>query len=120
EHAKTLAGALGDVDIEVGPVVAPWDIGVMPRPEKLPPAQFLLLCKSTPEDEAGDTSKKHAGAFKKLQASLGDQAALLTTETLAPSRKGSRAHAAPRGERVWVDGPFAESKELIAGFSLLK
>jgi hypothetical protein len=120
EHAKTLAASLGDVGIEVGPVVAPWDIGVMPKPEKLPPAQFLLLCKSTPADEAGDTSKKHAKAMQELQASLGDQAALLATETLAPSRSGSRARSAPRGERVWVDGPFAESKELIAGFSLLR
>ena len=54
-HAGTLASALGgDVEIEVGPVVEPWDLGVMPKPDGKVPERFLLLCKATPADESGD------------------------------------------------------------------
>jgi hypothetical protein len=118
-HAKTLAGALGDVEIEVGPVVEPWDLGLMPKPASAP-ERFLLLCKATPEDEQRSTHSKHAAAVKELSASLGDRGAVLAADSLAPSAKGSRLSSGPKGKRIWVDGPFAESKELIAGFSLLQ
>jgi hypothetical protein len=120
DHAKTLAGALGgDVDVEVGPVVEPWDLGLMPQPPAAP-ERFLLLTKATPEDEAGGTGSKHAAAAKKLSASLGDAGAVLAADSLGPSSRGSRLAAGPKEKRVWVDGPFTESKELIAGFSLLQ
>src|SRR5258706_15118595 len=45
-HASALASALGDVEIEVGPVVEAWDLGVMPKPEGNLPERFLLLTKS--------------------------------------------------------------------------
>ena len=118
-HAKTLAASLGDVDIEVGPVVEPWDLGLMPQPAAAP-ARFLLLCKATPEDESSATAAKHAAAVKALSSSLGARGAVLAADSLAPSSKGSRLSSGSRGKRVWVDGPFAESKELIAGFSLLR
>lgn len=117
-HAKTLASSLGDVEIEVGPVVEPWDLGLMSPPPKAP-ARFLLLCKATPEDELSPTGAKHAAAVRQLASSLGDRGAVLAAESLAPSSKGSRLKSGIPGKRVWVDGPFAESKELIAGFSLL-
>jgi len=37
-----------------------------------------------------------------------------------PSAKGSRLPLGRPGKQTWVDGPFAESKELIAGFSILE
>jgi len=117
-HARTLAGSLGDVEIEIGPVVEPWDLGLMPKPAAAP-ERFLLLCKSTAADEAGGTAGKHAAAVKKLSASFSDNAAVLAAESLAPSARGARLSPPGQGKRVWVDGPFAESKELIAGFSLL-
>lgn len=117
-HARQLASTLGDVDIEVGPVVEPWDLGLMPKPAAAP-ERFLLLCKATTADEAGGTSAKHADAVKKLAASFAGDAAVLAAESLAPSARGARLTGSGQGKRVWVDGPFAESKELIAGFSLL-
>jgi hypothetical protein len=119
QHAKLLASSLGDVDIEIGPIVEPWDLGLMPKPASAP-QRFLFLCKATPEDEASSTGAKHAAAVKKLSASLGDHGAVLAADSLAPSSKGSRLTGSAKGNRVWVDGPFAESKELIAGFSLLQ
>ena len=121
-HARKLASTLGDpeIEIEIGPVVEPWDLGIMPKPAGDPPGRFLLLCKSTPADEAGDAAVKHAAAVKQLAAALQNDGAVLAAESLAPSRRSSRLASAAGGKRVWVDGPFAESKELIAGFSLLE
>jgi len=118
-HAKTLASQLGDVDIEVGPVVEPWDLGLMAKPDKAP-ERFLLLTKSTAADERDGGAARHAAAVEHLAASLPADAAILAAESLGPSSKGARLRADPKGKRIWVDGPFAESKELIAGFSLLE
>jgi hypothetical protein len=118
-HAKALASELGDVEIEVGPVVEPWDLGLMPKPAAAP-ERFLLLCKATAADETGGTAAKHAAAVKKLASSLPQNAAVLAAESLGPSSRGARLSPPGQGKRVWVDGPFAESKELIAGFSLLE
>jgi len=118
-HAKTLASQLGDVDIEVGPVVEPWDLGLMPKPEKAP-ERFLLLTKSTRADEQDGGALRHAAAVKHLAATLPAEAAILASDSLGPSAKGARLQTTPGKKRVWVDGPFAESKELIAGFSLLE
>ncbi len=118
-HARTLSKELGGVEIEVGPVVEPWDLGMMEKPAT-PVERFLLLCKSTPADEASDTAQKHADAVRSLSASLQNDGAVLAAEALAPSHGGARLAAPGSGKRAWVDGPFAESKELIAGFSLLQ
>lgn len=120
QHAKHLGSALGDCEIEVGPVVEPWDLGLIPKPDNAP-ERFLLLTKATAEDEsASGNAARHVAATAKLLESLGDAGAILAAETLAPSSHGSRLPAGPKAKRVWVDGPFAESKELISGFSLLK
>jgi hypothetical protein len=118
-HAKKLASLLGDVEIEIGPVVEPWDLGMIPKPDRPVPERFLFLCKSTAVDEKSDTSKKHHDAVRALAASLGDDGAILAVETLAPSARGARLKSGAKGKRHWVDGPFTESKELIAGFSLI-
>jgi hypothetical protein len=118
-YAKRLAGLLGDVEIEIGPVVEPWDLGMIPKPERQVPERFLFLCKSTAVDEKGDTSGKHRKAVQEFANSLGEEATVVAAEMLAPSSLGSRLKAGQKGKRHWVDGPFAESKELIAGFSLI-
>jgi hypothetical protein len=118
-YAKRLAGLLGDVEIEIGPVVEPWDLGMIPKPERQVPERFLFLCKSTAVDETSDASEKHRAAVQQLAKSLGDDATVVAAEMLAPSSRASRLKSGPKGKRHWVDGPFAESKELIAGFSLI-
>jgi hypothetical protein len=44
---------------------------------------------------------------------------LLDAAGLQPSRKGWRLHYDTQGRRV-IDGPFAEAKELIAGYTLIQ
>jgi len=117
EQAKRFAGAIGDGEIEIGPVVEAWDLGMMPKPD-VEGGRFLLLCKSDPKNEAGATAAQTA-ALGALHDELTQSGALLKTVMLAPSSKGKRLQSAPKDKRTWVDGPFAESKELIAGFSIL-
>lgn len=119
-HAQNYALADGDCELEVGPVVEPWDLGLMPKPAGDVPLQVLLLTKADAAFEAGTRPKaQHASALRALSESLGDGGALLAAGTLAPSSKGARAKPGA-AKRTWVDGPFTESKELIAGFSILE
>jgi len=118
-HAQRFALAQGESELEVGPVVEAWDLGIMPKPAGEIPLQALLLTKADAAFEGGARSKEqHAAALRTLAESLGDNGALLVAGTLAPSSKGVRAKPSA-GKRTWIDGPFAESKELIAGFSIL-
>jgi hypothetical protein len=121
ERARQLARVLGDVEIEIGPVVEPWDLGVMEKPAGDPPGRFLLLCKGDRQSELGVelTSEKQAQLAELMQV-LKDEGVLIMSDRLAPSASGARLASGPKGQRAWVDGPFAESKELIAGFSVLQ
>jgi hypothetical protein len=117
-QASRFAQAVGDIEIEIGPVVEPWDLGMMPKPEGQLPERFLFLCKGNAKTERSKAENPRVFA-EKLADVLGDQGALLAAETLEPTAKAARLPSAAGGKRVWVDGPFAESKELIAGFSIL-
>jgi hypothetical protein len=121
EHARRFAEASGDSELEVGPVVEPWDLGIMPKPERDVPQRFLLLSKADADFEAGVThAPKREAALAQLKDALAPDGALLASDTLAPSSKGVRLSAPSTKPRVWIDGPFAESKELIAGFSIVE
>jgi hypothetical protein len=119
-HAQRYALAQGECEVEVGPVVEPWDLGIMPKPPGDIPLQALLLTKADAAFERGaSTQPGQAEALRTMAESFGERGALLATGTLAPSSKGARAKPGS-AKRTWVDGPFAESKELIAGFSILE
>jgi hypothetical protein len=82
--------------------------------------RFLVLVKATKESEAGvlPTSEELArmGAFNQTLARDG---VLLAAEGLQASSKGARMDFAG-GRPVATDGPFSETKELVAGFWLLQ
>ena len=119
-HARAFAEGNGDTEIEVGPVVEPWDLGLIPKPSQAPP-RFLLLSKASPAFEQGVTGQDaRNAAVAELARALGEKGDLLAAEVLAPSSKACRFSTTKGGKRAWVDGPFAESKELIAGFSILE
>jgi hypothetical protein len=105
----------GDVEVEVGPVVEPWDLGMMEKPAHEVPQRFLLLSKADAEFERG--AAQPAGRAE-LVRELHDTDRLLAEATLTPSSTGSR-RAPGKGQQTWLDGPFTESKELIAGYSIL-
>lgn len=82
--------------------------------------RFMVLVKATAQSEAGvlpDAKLLEAmGAFNEQLANAG---VLLAGEGLQPTSKGTRMKFG--GERPSVvDGPFAETKELVAGFWILQ
>src|SRR5687768_3563646 len=53
EHASRFGAVLGDVEIEIGPVVETWDLKLAPKPPHIKDARFLLLRKADARTEAG-------------------------------------------------------------------
>jgi len=118
EWATRYAAAVGDADIEIGPVTEAWDLGIMARPADAP-LRCLLLLKADAASESG--RPRPAPAAAALDALLGEMRAagvLLASERIRPSREGVRVKVANRKTTV-VDGPFAESKEMIAGYIIM-
>lgn len=119
EQARRFGAALGDAEIEIGPVVEPWDLMELPKPADVEGEQFLLLFKGDPNYERGQAiARERAAAVARLDDELTSKGILIKRHRIAPSATGKRL-AGPTGKRTWTDGPFAESKELISGFSIL-
>jgi hypothetical protein len=82
--------------------------------------RFLVMHKSNEENEAGvPPSPELVEAMGKLMEESAREGVLLAAEGVHPSSKGSRLSFSG-GKRTVTDGPFAEAKELIAGFAVLQ
>jgi hypothetical protein len=80
--------------------------------------RVMVIVKATPESEAGQLpSTEMLEAMGKYNEELVKAGVMLAGEGLHPSSKGARVRFAGT-DRTVVDGPFAETKELIAGFWL--
>ncbi len=82
--------------------------------------RFMIIVKASPESEAGKMpGEALLAAMGKYNEELANAGVLLAGEGLHPSSKGVRVHfSGPK--RTVIDGPFAETKELIAGFWLIQ
>jgi hypothetical protein len=115
--AERYGKALGDAELEVGKVNEPWDIGLMPAPAN-PPLQVLLIEKADAATEAGGRSAKQKAAIAQVQADMRKAGVLVRWTRLQSSAKAKRLVFTDNKLRV-LDGPFAESKELIGGFAVM-
>ena len=80
--------------------------------------RFMIIVKATPDSEAGVMpDEKLLAAMGKYNEELVNAGVMMAGEGLHPSSKGARVKFSGANRTV-VDGPFAESKELIAGFWL--
>lgn len=80
--------------------------------------RFMVIVKATPASEAGQMpDEKLLAAMGKYNEELVNAGVMKAGEGLHPSSKGARVKFSGANRTV-VDGPFAESKELIAGFWL--
>src|SRR5262245_42028456 len=82
--------------------------------------RFMVMVKATPESEAGMMpSQELLTAMGKYNVELVKAGVLLAAEGLQPSSKGARVRFSG-SRRTVIDGPFAETKELVAGFWLIQ
>jgi hypothetical protein len=82
--------------------------------------RFMILMKANDETEAGVMpSTEILAAMGKFNEELVKAGVMLAGEGLHPSSKGARIRFAD-GEATVIDGPFAEAKELIAGFWIIQ
>ncbi|HXD49858.1 MAG TPA: YciI family protein [Gemmatimonadaceae bacterium] len=82
--------------------------------------RFMVMVKSNAATEAGELpSTELLAAMGKFNEELVRAGVMLAGEGLQPSSKGARIKFSG-GKRKVVDGPFAESKELIAGFWIIQ
>ena len=78
--------------------------------------RFMILVKATPDSEAGTMpSPELFEAMGKYNEELVKAGIMLAGEGLHPSSKGVRVRFTGE-KRTVIDGPFAETKELVAGF----
>src|SRR5436305_4368128 len=81
--------------------------------------RFLVMVKANEESEAGVMpDEKLLREMGKFNEELVKAGIMLAAEGLQPSSKGSRVKFAPGKAPSVIDGPFAETKELVAGFWL--
>jgi hypothetical protein len=82
--------------------------------------RFMMIVKASKECEAGKMpSEELLGAMGKYNEELMKAGALLELSGLHPSSKGARVKFS-NGKRTVIDGPFAETKELIGGFWMIQ
>jgi hypothetical protein len=83
-----------DAEVDVRPVTEAWDLGFMPRPADVTTTRYMILGAS----------------------GVADGGTVLASETFQPGGVRLRFRG---GDVTVLDGPFTESKELIAGFSIM-
>jgi hypothetical protein len=82
--------------------------------------RVMVIIKATKDSEAGKLpSEKLLTAMSKFNEELVDAGIMLAGEGLRASSKGKRVRFAGT-RRTVIDGPFTETKELVAGFWLWK
>jgi len=82
--------------------------------------RFIVMGMMTKESEAGPPPKPEAfAAMQEYNEDLAKAGKLLAAEGLTARSKGARVKVSG-DERSVIDGPFIETKELVAGFTIFK
>jgi hypothetical protein len=82
--------------------------------------RFMVIVKANEESESGKLPDEASfAAMGKFNEELVKAGVMLAGEGLHPSSKGVRIRFAG-GKKTVIDGPFAEAKELVAGYWLLQ
>ena len=82
--------------------------------------RFMVMVMATKESEAGVLPKpEEFAAMQKYNEELAKAGILLAAEGLAPTSTAARVKFSG-DKRTVIDGPFTETKELVAGFSIIQ
>jgi hypothetical protein len=83
--------------------------------------RFMMMVKANSNSEAGVMpDEKLIAAMTRYNEELSKAGVLLDLAGLQPSSKGARIVFSPGGKRTAVDGPFAETTGLVAGYWLIQ
>ena len=83
--------------------------------------RFMLILKANKDSEAGKMpSEESIAAMVKYNQEQAKAGVLIDAAGLYPSSKGARVRLAPGGKKTVIDGPFTESKELVAGYWIIQ
>ena len=81
--------------------------------------RFMVVVKANKDSEAGVLpDEKILTDMTRFNEELVKAGVMLAGEGLQPSSKGVRVKFGPGNKKTVIDGPFAETKELVAGFWL--
>lgn len=117
--ATRQAEILGDIEIDIRPVTEPWHIGLAPNPDGMTTVRYMIVRKATAASEAGTSPSpgQRVGMARLLDETT--RAGLPTvTAAIRPSARGRRYRNSRNGITV-MDGPFVETKELLAGYVVI-
>jgi hypothetical protein len=83
--------------------------------------KFMLILKSSKDSEAGKMpSEESIAAMVKYNQEQAQAGILVDAAGLHRSSKGARVRFATNGKKTVIEGPFIESKELVAGYWLIQ
>lgn len=83
--------------------------------------RFMVIRKADEETEAGVLpSQELLDAMGRYNEEMIKAGVMLSGDGLMASSKGARVHFSGSGKTTVIDGPFAEAKELIAGYSIIE
>ena len=83
--------------------------------------KFMLILKATKDSEAGKMpSEESITAMVKYNQEQAKAGILLDAAGLYPSSRGARVRFSGTGKKTVIDGPFAETKELVGGYWLIQ
>ena len=119
EWATRQGQIIGDGEIDIRPITEPWDIGVRQKPTALETRRYMILRKATPATESGEApSDRERSQLTRLIGETARAGIQVATETMRPSRRGRRYKNSKNGVTM-MDGPFVETKELLAGYIIV-
>jgi len=119
EWVSRFAAIIGDCEFDIRTLVEPWDVGWGTKPAEQRFTRYMLVLKGDAAYEAGrlpDAGQR--AAIAQLIDAMKAADVYQVAELLKPSRHARRIIFQDGQARV-IDGPFTESKELIAGYLLL-
>ena len=83
--------------------------------------RFMMIVKASSESEAGVMpTHEELEEMGKYNEELAKAGVMLAADGLHSSAKGFKVNYGPNGAEAVTDGPFAEAKELIAGFWIIE
>ncbi len=118
--ATKFAQVFGDgIEIDIRPVTEAWDIGLGEKPAGLTTTRYMATQKHRGVDGCVALTPAQQAKMGELMAQMHSAGVLLSAVGLEASGRGACLKMS-NGKPVVMDGPFAEIKELLGGFVIIR